>query len=142
MMKAETTTARSQGYHNKPSKRLNSRKYEREETTTLSSLPLPQHRQQQQRKQRKQRQRGEQRRRKPINKASRKPFIDYDLDQGIKGKMIFSAPWLTGQSGHPAASPAAAATRSGPGSTSCPSSPTGTACQVRSLTLNAPGQGL
>lgn len=70
MMKAETTTARSHGYHNKPSKRLNSRKYEREETTTLSSLPQPQHRQQQQIKQRKQRQRGEPRRRKPINKCA------------------------------------------------------------------------
>ena len=76
MMPAETTTARSYSYHNKPSKRLNSRKYEqvREETTTASSLPQPQHRQQQQhqRKQRKHRQRGEpQRRRKQMNKASK-----------------------------------------------------------------------
>ena len=76
----ETTTTRSYNYHNKPSKRLNSRKYElaREETTTMSSLPQPQHRQQQQqqRKQRKQRQRGDQRRRKQMNKASEVKFYN------------------------------------------------------------------
>ena len=71
----ETTTTRSYNYHNKPSKRLNSRKYE---TTTMSSLPQPQHRQQQQqqRKQRKQRQRGDQRRRKQMNKASEIKFYN------------------------------------------------------------------
>ena len=92
MMPEETTTTRSYNFHNKPSKRLNSHKYEleSEETTTLSGLPEPQHRQQQQqqlRKQRRQRQRGDPRRRKQINKASKVTLLTNTwIMTSMKGK--------------------------------------------------------
>ena len=90
MMPEEITTTRSYNYHNKPSKRLNSHKYEleSEETTTLSGLPEPQHRQQKQhKKQRRQRQGGDPRRRKQINKASKVNLITNTwIMTSMKGK--------------------------------------------------------